>query len=95
MLGSARKLFHRKGFDGTSTREISGEAGVSESMLFRHFGSKNAIFQEAVLKPFVEFVHHYISDWTLSFDRRAPTGATGAQLCQRAISSCVAITSTS
>ncbi len=65
MLGAARKLFHRKGFDATSTREISIEAGVSESMLFRHFGSKNAIFQEAVLKPFVEFVQQYISDWTL------------------------------
>ncbi|MEE6174976.1 TetR/AcrR family transcriptional regulator [Mycobacterium sp. 050134] len=71
MLGAAHKLFHSKGFDATSTREISVEAGVSESMLFRHFGSKQAIFEEAVLQPFADFVEEFVTDW-MSDRRRGP-----------------------
>jgi AcrR family transcriptional regulator len=63
MLDSARELFRLQGYEATSTREISDHAGVAESMLFRHFGSKNAIFDEAILKPFVEFVQEFIDDW--------------------------------
>jgi AcrR family transcriptional regulator len=71
MLEAAHKLFHSKGFDATSTREISVEAGVSESMLFRHFGSKQAIFNEAVLQPFADFVKEFVTDW-MSDRRRGP-----------------------
>lgn len=70
MLDAARRLFHAKGFDATSTREISHEAGVSESMLFRHFGSKQAVYDAAVLDPFVRFVQTFVDDWT-----RAPSAA--------------------
>jgi AcrR family transcriptional regulator len=66
LLDAAQKLFHSKGFEATSTRAISAEAGVSESMLFRNFGSKNAIFDEAVLTPFVEFVQQFVTDWAYS-----------------------------
>ena len=71
MLNAANKLFHSKGFDATSTREISVEAGVSESMLFRHFGSKQAIFEEAVLAPFADFVEEFVTDW-MSGRQRGP-----------------------
>src|SRR5947209_19559154 len=33
-------LFARKGYQGTTTREIAGEAGVNEALLFRHFPRK-------------------------------------------------------
>jgi AcrR family transcriptional regulator len=66
MVESARELFRNQGYRATSTREISDHAGVAESMLFRHFGTKNAIFEEAVLKPFVEFVQAFIDDWVAS-----------------------------
>ncbi|MFB1298491.1 TetR/AcrR family transcriptional regulator [Mycobacterium sp. pW049] len=64
MLDSARELFRSQGYDATSTRSISERAGVSESMLFRHFGSKSAIFEESVLRPFLAFVESFVGDWS-------------------------------
>lgn len=39
-------LFARRGFAGTTTREIARQAGVSEALLFQHFPSKAALYQE-------------------------------------------------
>lgn len=39
-------LFARRGFDGVTTREIAAAAGVSEPILYRHFPSKEALFDE-------------------------------------------------
>lgn len=39
-------LISQKGYLGTTTREIAQEAGVTELTLFRHFGSKERIFEE-------------------------------------------------
>jgi AcrR family transcriptional regulator len=63
LLDSARELFARKGFAGTSTREIADHAGTSEALLFRHFGSKAVLFDRAVLDPFSEFISNYIAQW--------------------------------
>ncbi|MGV0044976.1 TetR/AcrR family transcriptional regulator [Mycobacterium colombiense] len=82
ILDAARKLFHSNGFDATSTREISAEAGVSESMLFRNFGSKKAIFDEAVLMPFIEFVQQFVTDWA----RSAESGAGPQHIAHRYVS---------
>lgn len=54
ILGAAYMLFSRKGFSGTTTREIAEAAGVNELTLFRHFQSKSnllscVIFQHASL----------------------------------------------
>ncbi|MFB1298527.1 TetR/AcrR family transcriptional regulator [Mycobacterium sp. pW049] len=68
MLDSARELFRSQGYAATSTKSISDHAGVSESMLFRHFGSKSAIFEESVLRPFLTFVEAFVGDWS----NRAP-----------------------
>ncbi|WP_236977449.1 MULTISPECIES: TetR/AcrR family transcriptional regulator [Mycobacterium] len=63
LLESARALFAERGYAGTSTREIARAASVTEPMIFRHFGSKSKLFQEAVLAPFNTFVSEYIADW--------------------------------
>lgn len=63
ILDSARTLFSAQGYEATSTREIVEHAGVAESMLFRHFGSKQALFDEVMLKPFVGFVQTFIDEW--------------------------------
>lgn len=63
LLESARALFAERGYAGTSTREIARAASVSEPMIFRHFGSKAKLFEEAVLAPFNSFVSEYIADW--------------------------------
>ena len=63
LLESARALFAERGYANTSTREIARAASVSEPMIFRHFGSKAKLFEEAVLAPFNTFVSEYIADW--------------------------------
>ena len=39
-------LFARRGFAGTTTREIARTAGISEALLFQHFPSKAALYAE-------------------------------------------------
>jgi TetR/AcrR family transcriptional regulator len=44
ILDVAEKIFSELGFDGASTRAISGEAGVNMAMLNYYFGSKEGLF---------------------------------------------------
>lgn len=46
LLEAALKLVSEKGYLGATTREIAQEAGVTELTLFRHFGSKEQLFEE-------------------------------------------------
>jgi AcrR family transcriptional regulator len=48
ILEASLKLFSQKGFLGATTREIAREAGVAEVTLFRHFPSKEALFEEVI-----------------------------------------------
>jgi AcrR family transcriptional regulator len=63
LLGAARALFAARGFAGASTRDIALKAGVSEALLFRHFGTKAKLFERAILDPINEFVHAYVEEW--------------------------------
>jgi AcrR family transcriptional regulator len=44
IIEAAATLFSRKGFRGTTTREIAGAVGVSEAMLFKHFATKEELY---------------------------------------------------
>ena len=44
ILQTAFDLFSRKGFSGTTTKDIPRAAGVSEAMVFKHFGSKDELY---------------------------------------------------
>src|SRR5438067_6294934 len=44
ILDVAERVFADYGFDGASTRTISGEAGVNMAMLNYYFGSKEGLF---------------------------------------------------
>ena len=63
LLDAARHMFAERGFKGSSTRDIAELAGVTEVMIFRHFGSKANLFREAVVDPFTTFMDSYISDY--------------------------------
>jgi AcrR family transcriptional regulator len=63
LLDAARSLFATRGYAGTSTRDIALTAGVSEALLFRHFGNKAKLFERAVLDPINEFIHNYVEQW--------------------------------
>lgn len=49
LLDATLKLISEKGYLGATTREIAQEAGVTELTLFRHFGTKEKLF-EALLR---------------------------------------------
>ncbi len=40
----ASQIFSQKGFNGTTTKEIAEQVGVSEAIIFRHFPSKQALY---------------------------------------------------
>lgn len=63
LLDAARELFARKDYRSTTTREIAEAAGVSEYLLFRHFGSKAGLFREALVLPFTGFVEEFGRTW--------------------------------
>jgi TetR/AcrR family transcriptional regulator len=44
LIEIALDLFSRKGFKGTTTREIASAAGVTEAIIFRHFETKEQLY---------------------------------------------------
>lgn len=63
LLDAARELFARKDYRATTTREVAEAAGVSEYLLFRHFGSKAGLFREALVVPFTSFLDEFGDTW--------------------------------
>jgi TetR/AcrR family transcriptional regulator len=45
LIEVAIDLFAEKGFGGTTTREIAAAAGVTEAIIFRHFATKQDLYQ--------------------------------------------------
>ena len=48
LLKAAAEVYAESGYRGATTRRISHEAGVNEITLFRHFGSKDALLNQAL-----------------------------------------------
>jgi AcrR family transcriptional regulator len=57
LLDAARELFATDGYEGTTVRAVAERAGVNQALLFRHFGSKDALFAEAVTEPATALLH--------------------------------------
>jgi len=55
IMEAAEKLFSENGFDGTSVRDISEEAGVNLAMISYYFGSKEKLM-ETLFKYRGEFI---------------------------------------
>jgi AcrR family transcriptional regulator len=49
ILEAAKKVFHRKGFEGARMQEIADEAGINKSLLHYYFRTKENLF-DAVFK---------------------------------------------
>jgi AcrR family transcriptional regulator len=48
ILVVAMSLFSKRGFRGTTTKEIAHAAGVSEAMVFRHFANKEELYSAII-----------------------------------------------
>jgi AcrR family transcriptional regulator len=44
ILIAAMELFAKKGFRGTTTRDLASEADVNEAIIFRHFNNKEELY---------------------------------------------------
>ncbi|MDN3550404.1 TetR/AcrR family transcriptional regulator [Mucilaginibacter aquaedulcis] len=55
ILDVAERIFAEMGFDGASTRMISGEAGVNMAMLNYYFGSKEGLFFAVIERKITSF----------------------------------------
>jgi len=78
LVAAGRDVFAERGYAGASTKEIANRAEVAEVLLFRHFGNKAGLFDEAVLEPFERFVDEYAGQWS----RRSLSGASFDELAR-------------
>lgn len=62
ILQAARRLFGRKGYDGTTTRDLAQAAGVAEGTVFRHFPNKKAILIEVATEGWVEILTDLLTE---------------------------------
>lgn len=53
LIGAATRVFAEKGFDAATTREVAADAGCSEGVIHRYFGSKAGLL-DAVLREVAE-----------------------------------------
>lgn len=44
ILAAAMELFAKKGFRGTTTRDLASQAEVNEAIIFRHFNNKEELY---------------------------------------------------
>lgn len=62
ILISAQRLFARKGFEKTTTRQLAQEAGVAEGTLFRYFENKKAILVEVATQGWIELLTDLLTE---------------------------------
>jgi len=48
LVAAAKKLFSRKGLDGTTVRELADEAGVNVSLVSYHFDGKEGLYRNCL-----------------------------------------------
>ena len=77
VIRAARDLFARRGYDGTSLRDIAGRAGVNESVIYRSVGTKEQIFNAAVLEPYHGFISSFVARWKGATERRSNSEMVG------------------
>jgi len=55
IIKAATRLFATQGFDGTTTLQITKEAGATEPLLYHHFKGKDDLFTHILSKAFAEY----------------------------------------
>ena len=52
ILEAAKRVFHRKGFEGASMQEIADEAGINKALLHYYYRNKENLFNGVFLEAF-------------------------------------------
>ncbi len=56
LIETAVRLFAEQGYDGTTTLQISREAGVTEPLIYYHFKGKEELFTHILIEAFDEYM---------------------------------------
>jgi AcrR family transcriptional regulator len=56
LLRSAKNLFYKKGYRGSSIREIGAKAGISSSIIYHYFKNKEEILFDIIFKSTEELI---------------------------------------
>ena len=67
ILMHARRIFATNSYAGASTGDLARASGVTEPMLYKHFGSKKGLFLEVL----TSFGMQFMSIWSRSIEKRA------------------------
>lgn len=59
---AATKLFARRGYDGTTIRDLAASVGVAEGTVFRYFPTKKAILIAVVTEGWVEILTDLLTE---------------------------------
>ena len=62
ILQAALQLFARRGYDGTTTKDLAKSAGVAEGTLFRYFANKKAILIEVATEGWVDILTDLLTE---------------------------------
>ncbi|HTK61634.1 MAG TPA: helix-turn-helix domain-containing protein [Pseudonocardia sp.] len=76
ILRAAEELFGARGYEATTTRDIAVAAEVTEAAIYRHFGTKEALFEAAIARPYREVIGSFLRSW----QRRAPGSNTNNEV---------------
>src|SRR5690606_42128030 len=59
ILEAALVLFAKNGYADTSTKEIAANAGVSEALIFKHFGNKDNLLSQLIKSGYRRVLQHH------------------------------------
>jgi AcrR family transcriptional regulator len=63
LLDAAAKHFAARPYAEVTTKEIAESAGVSMSVMYRHFPAKNDLFREVTLVPLIGAIEEFAASW--------------------------------
>ncbi|CAL9610717.1 hypothetical protein SUDANB6_05644 [Streptomyces sp. enrichment culture] len=68
LRAAAAFRFGKYGYEGTSVRDIAGDVGVDAALVYRYFGSKEALFNDVadagrIFEPLLQEPVETIPDW--------------------------------
>lgn len=88
IVAAARQVFIANGRDGSRTKDIARAAGINEALLYRHFESKESLYEAAMVAPLADLVAKLASAAeSLPYD---PAAAPQYELTQRFIAGLLA-----
>ena len=88
LLRSAIELFAERGPASASVRDIARHAGVNQGLIYRHFGSKDALLAEALEQGSSEMFPAALAEQGFDFDSMSwllHNGATAPRLIARTL----------